>query len=276
MSVRSSRWNTAVLITMVLVPGFVTCSYVSVLFATIPDAPAHSLEHLCCLQLASWDEKASVMDCEHLFKVNPANATPAECSPPARHRSDALDSFPYLLDTKSRAERNAASSRDKVVPVSNLVEKALADQRVLLARKQMELARWSASDQAHFALWFGTTSAAARTRIARQIAALHKLNAHYAVENFRRASPPRPGVFAYVAVTDPTRIFLDLEFVEAPAIGTNSRAGTLTHEMSHFQIGGNTKDHVYGTEKCRNLARTSPRLALENADNLEFYVENAY
>jgi peptidyl-Lys metalloendopeptidase len=53
------------------------------------------------------------------------------------------------------------------------------------------------------------------------------------------------------------------------------RAGTITHEMSHFVIAGRTKDHTYGTANCKALAKRSPGLALTNADNFEFWAENA-
>ena len=92
--------------------------------------------------------------------------------------------------------------------------------------------------------------------------------------HFRRAVPSKPGLFAFVHPTDPSKIFVDQAFVIAPKIGENSRAGTVTHEMSHFTLAGGTRDFAYGTRTCRSLARSDPAKALRNADNFEFYVEN--
>jgi hypothetical protein len=108
----------------------------------------------------------------------------------------------------------------------------------------------------------------------RRAAVLVKINELYSVDNFRRATPSRPGVYASVHATDPTRVFLDRQFVRAPRAGASSRAGTITHEMSHFVIAGGTKDHAYGPANCKALARRDPVKALTNADNFEFYVEN--
>jgi peptidyl-Lys metalloendopeptidase len=68
---------------------------------------------------------------------------------------------------------------------------------------------------------------------------------------------------------------VDLAFVQAPRLGESSRVGTMTHEMSHFLVAGGTKDHTYGTAKCKQLARSDSALALTNADNFEFWAENA-
>ena len=104
---------------------------------------------------------------------------------------------------------------------------------------------------------------------------LLKINDAYAVRNFHRAVPSRPGIFAFVHPTDPTKVFLDRQLVLAPALGTNSRAGTITHEMSHFYIVAGTADRAYGQVNCKALAQRSAVLALTNADNFEFWAENA-
>lgn len=56
--------------------------------------------------------------------------------------------------------------------------------------------------------------------------------------------------------------------------GTDSRAGTLVHEMSHFNVIANTDDHEYGQVAARRLARKNPNKAVNNADNYEYYAEN--
>ena len=56
--------------------------------------------------------------------------------------------------------------------------------------------------------------------------------------------------------------------------GTNSKAGTLIHEMSHFNVVAGTDDFVYGQTGAKNLAITNPNDAVMNADNHEYFAEN--
>jgi hypothetical protein len=60
-----------------------------------------------------------------------------------------------------------------------------------------------------------------------------------------------------------------------PATGEDSRAGTITHEMSHFTIIGGPRDHAYGTVRCKALARRSAALALTSAANFELWAGGA-
>jgi len=63
--------------------------------------------------------------------------------------------------------------------------------------------------------------------------------------------------------------------LNSSANGTDSKSGTLCHEMSHFNSVGATKDHVYGTSNSNALAKADPDKALTNADNFEYYCEGA-
>src|SRR5262245_2367684 len=72
--------------------------------------------------------------------------------------------------------------------------------------------------------------------------------------------------YAYVYADKPYEVFLCNAFWTAPALGTDSRAGTLIHELSHFNVVAGTDDNVYGQANCRNLAKTDPAKAIDNAD----------
>jgi peptidyl-Lys metalloendopeptidase len=63
-------------------------------------------------------------------------------------------------------------------------------------------------------------------------------------------------------------------FWNAPMTGTDSKGGTLVHEMSHFTVVADTDDHAYGQSACKNLAISSPTRALDNADSHEYFAEN--
>ncbi|HKX84772.1 MAG TPA: M35 family metallo-endopeptidase, partial [Pyrinomonadaceae bacterium] len=68
-------------------------------------------------------------------------------------------------------------------------------------------------------------------------------------------------------------IYLCNAFWNAPAQGTDSKAGTLVHEMSHFTVVAGTDDHAYGQTACKKLAKR-PQKAIDNADSHEYFAEN--
>lgn len=80
--------------------------------------------------------------------------------------------------------------------------------------------------------------------------------------------------YAYVYPTRPYEIFVCKAFWTANNTGTDSRAGALIHEMSHFNVVAGTDDHAYGQSAAKNLALTDPARALDNADNHEYFAEN--
>ena len=80
--------------------------------------------------------------------------------------------------------------------------------------------------------------------------------------------------YAYVYPSQPYKIYVCKAFWTAPAIGTDSKAGTLIHEMSHFSVVAGTQDYVYGQAGAKNLALSNPANARMNADNHEYFAEN--
>jgi len=82
------------------------------------------------------------------------------------------------------------------------------------------------------------------------------------------------GTYAYVYPTSPYRIYVCGAFWSASTTGTDSQAGTLVHEMSHFNVVASTNDHAYGQGNAKSLARSNPSRALNNADNHEYFAEN--
>jgi peptidyl-Lys metalloendopeptidase len=80
--------------------------------------------------------------------------------------------------------------------------------------------------------------------------------------------------YAYVYPSKPYRIYLCSVFWSAPMTGTDSKAGTLIHEMSHFYVVASTDDYVYGQSGAKSLAISDPNKAVDNADNHEYFAEN--
>lgn len=80
--------------------------------------------------------------------------------------------------------------------------------------------------------------------------------------------------FAFVYPTQPYTIYLCGSFWTAPIAGSNSKAGTIIHELAHFKIIAGTDDITYGEESAKKLAKTNPAKAVDNSDNIEFFAEN--
>jgi len=80
--------------------------------------------------------------------------------------------------------------------------------------------------------------------------------------------------FAYVYANQPYTIYLCTAFWSATVSGTDSKSGTIIHEMSHFTILAGTDDYVYGQADAKALAVSNPNQAIDNADNHEYFAEN--
>lgn len=82
------------------------------------------------------------------------------------------------------------------------------------------------------------------------------------------------GTFAYVYPSQPYKIYVCGAFWKAGNTGTDSRAGTLIHELSHFTVIAGTQDYAYGQTAAKNLAKTDAAKARKNADSHEYFAEN--
>ncbi|KQV61316.1 MULTISPECIES: M35 family metallo-endopeptidase [unclassified Duganella] len=80
--------------------------------------------------------------------------------------------------------------------------------------------------------------------------------------------------YAYVYPNQPYKIYVCKAFWSAPMTGTDSKGGTLVHEMSHFNVTAGTDDHAYGQSAAASLAISNPTQAIDNADSHEYFGEN--
>jgi len=83
-----------------------------------------------------------------------------------------------------------------------------------------------------------------------------------------------PSYYAYVYPDSPYNIYLGGAFWTAPMTGTDSKSGTLIHEISHFTVVAGTQDYVYGQSRAKDLAISNPEEAINNADSHEYFAEN--
>ena len=80
--------------------------------------------------------------------------------------------------------------------------------------------------------------------------------------------------FVYPSDTSTHTVYLCGAFWTAPTSGTDSKAGTLIHEWTHYNDTGTTSDHQYGKTGAGTLALSNPTQAVDNADNYEYFAEN--
>ncbi len=119
--------------------------------------------------------------------------------------------------------------------------------------------------------WFGTPT---NSRVNTAKANFSKINDAIDNKNLTFDCSCKQRYFAYVYPAQPYDIYLCKAFWQARETGTDSRAGTIIHELSHFNVVAGTDDVVYGQSGARNLANSNPDQALNNADSHEYFAEN--
>ncbi|KAK7037542.1 hypothetical protein VNI00_011034 [Paramarasmius palmivorus] len=147
------------------------------------------------------------------------------------------------------------------------------------------------SGSSRYTTWFGTYTTSRKNTVANNFDAIKGYSFHGETYD---CSCTKPNVFAYVEGKSPLSLHLyhsNLNlfsytvgnygvihlcgaFWDAPVTGTDSQAGTLVHEVSHFKRIAGTDDIVYGQSDARSLASSKPGQAVQNADNYEFFAEN--
>lgn len=86
----------------------------------------------------------------------------------------------------------------------------------------------------------------------------------------------RQNVFAFVFANDPFNMNVCPVFFRVAPSGTDSRAGTIIHEISHFDvvIGSDDFQSALDQRGSRLLARSNPSAAIRNANAFEYFAEN--
>lgn len=119
--------------------------------------------------------------------------------------------------------------------------------------------------------WFGAVNATRQARVKANFAAIKD---GFDNRNVVVDCSCKQSYYAYVYPTQPYKIYVCKAFWSAPLTGTDSKGGTLVHEMSHFDAVAGTDDNVYGQSGAASLAISNPAAAVQNADNHEYFAEN--
>jgi peptidyl-Lys metalloendopeptidase len=122
-----------------------------------------------------------------------------------------------------------------------------------------------------YTYWFGTYASSRFNTVSNHYNALEDAFLH---QHLTFDCTCTQNYYAYVYPTQPYRIYLCRVFWQAPGTGRDSKAGTLVHETSHFNVVAGTDDYVYGATGAHNLAMTNPAQAIDNADNHEYFAED--
>ncbi len=140
------------------------------------------------------------------------------------------------------------------------------------AREALEgLAENERAASPRYQRWFGAYESARFNSVVDLYRKTETLMASSQVEFLCDCDDP---FFAFIRRTEPFKVNLCRAYWQAARTGTDSRAGTIVHEISHFNEIGGTEDFVYGTGPASNLALSSPANAVNNADSVEYFAEN--
>jgi len=119
--------------------------------------------------------------------------------------------------------------------------------------------------------WFGALEAGRAAAVARNFGAIREA---FATKPVTVDCGCNEAYFAYVYPHQPYKIYVCRAFWSAPMTGTDSKGGTLVHEMSHFNVVAGTDDWAYGHSAASTLAGSDPARAVDNADSHEYFGEN--
>lgn len=196
--------------------------------------------------------------------------------------TDLLTSDSVDLFVEGRAVRIIQQVNPQAVVGTNTFNGCSSSQQTDLVNARNAASTYAADDVAYFAAskqgeryvtWFGVLDA---TRY--NLVKTHFTNVLTAVDT---ANPMHfdctctdAGVYAYVYPDSPYEIYLCGAFWSAPTTGTDSKAGTLIHEITHFTVVAGTDDYAYGQTAAKALAISNPAQAVMNADSHEYFSEN--
>ncbi len=124
------------------------------------------------------------------------------------------------------------------------------------------------ANNAQYKEWFGVHTAARFNKVKSVFTKIRNRMKTVAFTYDLSGAGCKSGVYAYT-YKGGTRIWFCGAFWTAPALGTDSKAGTVVHEHSHSDA--NTDDVTYGQTNARALATSKPDEAVRNADNDEYY-----
>lgn len=193
---------------------------------------------------------------------------------------DTLTSEKVTFQADGRAAKGKPTPPPTPPPGGNTFNACTVDQQAQLVSARNQAKVYSSDSLSYlnanktglrYTTWFGVFSSTRYNKVADHFSVI--------TDAFNNAGITfdckcKQNYYAYVYPNQPYNIYLCKVFWQAPLSGTDSKAGTLIHEMSHFTVVAGTDDFVYGQTGAESLAITNPDNAVMNADNHEYFAEN--
>lgn len=183
------------------------------------------------------------------------------------------DAGPNALDITDRADVGVRAATNSFVGCSTTRQNQLATARNSATTYANNSRTYlnNGTQGSRYTWWFGTYNSSRYSTVRS-----HFSNIYSALSSqpFTFDCTCTDSYYAYVYPNQPYRIYLCNAFWSAPNTGTDSRAGTIVHEVSHFNVMGGTDDWAYGQSAAHNLALSNPSRAVDNADSHEYFAEN--
>jgi peptidyl-Lys metalloendopeptidase len=194
---------------------------------------------------------------------------------------DSLTSEKISIRVEARAPKGRPTPPPTPAPGGNTFNACTVDQQNLLVSARSQATTYANESKNYlnshnsgtprYVEWFGIYTSSRHDTVASHFNAIWSA---FDTAGINFDCKCRQNYYAYVYPNEPYNIYLCRVFWQAPLSGTDSKAGTLIHEMSHFNVVAGTDDVVYGQTAARNLADTDPAAAITNADSHEYFAEN--
>lgn len=167
---------------------------------------------------------------------------------------------------------------------TKIAKAALANAGVMLATANAAIKSEDPASVVALVTWMGVANSAQKNAVLTRLETMlsHLKQTNFVCDNMTHADRKK-NIFASVNPTGGYLVKLGALFFRTPETGFDSQAGVVIHEFSHFLLaGGGTIDtdssgnHIYGTEKVRELAKKKPADAQLLADAYEYLAESIY
>jgi peptidyl-Lys metalloendopeptidase len=200
--------------------------------------------------------------------IEAVEARPGPALPPAPTLTPSTAETAKTASAKAPAFKNCSSTQQTTLATVHTNAAQLAAGSILALAFTSDPKRATAQ---RYKSWFGAYTA---SRYATVLDHYQKIHGAYANQTVTFNCDCDSSYYAYVYKNRPYEIWLCKAFWSAPMMGTDSKAGTVVHETSHFTVVADTDDHAYGQANCRTLASNNPANAVDNADSHEYFAEN--
>lgn len=190
-----------------------------------------------------------------------------------------------VLNVSENRLPSAARREPIIQPSCNATQRAQIDQALTIAER---IANVAARDLAaapidqrpnarRYTEWFGAYTAGRYDNVSRGMSRIASALSNNRI-GFDCACniSNRENTFAFVFKNDPFNMNVCPVFFRVTPSGTDSRSGTIVHEISHFSVVANSDDFSSALDQrgSRNLALSNPNNAIRNANAFEYFAEN--